>query len=170
VNGSASGDARVSMAPPEHRLDPRARTLWQLDGILTAGPVLLVALGATWLILWLEWPRLLALLVPAGALLLALLLVLVLPVLRWHYWRYAIGDEEIDLQHGIVTITRTLVPVARIQHVDTQRGPLQRLFGLASVVLYTAAGSVEIPALAVDDAMALRDRIAGLAGRQTDYL
>jgi membrane protein YdbS with pleckstrin-like domain len=90
------------------------------------------------------------------------------PDLLWRHWRYEIGEAEVDLQRGWLTTTRTLIPMARIQHVDTRRGPLQRRFGLASVVLYTAAGASEIPALADAVADATRDRIAALANVQED--
>ena len=48
-----------------------------------------------------------------------------------------VRDGEVDLQRGVLVRTRTLIPMARIQHVDTRRGPLERRFGLATVVLYT---------------------------------
>jgi membrane protein YdbS with pleckstrin-like domain len=53
--------------------------------------------------------------------------------------------------------------MVRVQHVDTRRTVLSRLFGLAAVVFHTAAGANEIPALREADAAAIRDRIADLA-------
>ena len=58
--------------------------------------------------------------------------------------------------------------MARIQHVDTTRSPLQRRYGLASVILYTAAGANEIPALADPVAESVRFRIAALANTRDD--
>jgi membrane protein YdbS with pleckstrin-like domain len=49
-----------------------------------------------------------------------------------------------------------------VQHVDTQRGPLQRRLGLSTVVFYTAAGPNEIPQLAQKTAAEVRDRISEL--------
>ena len=92
----------------------------------------------------------------------AVLLVGLLPTLLWRRWRYEIRPLEIDLQRGLVQVTRTLVPMARVQHVDTRRGPLQRRLGLATVVFYTAAGPNEIPQLARKTAAEVRDRIAEL--------
>jgi membrane protein YdbS with pleckstrin-like domain len=91
------------------------------------------------------------------------------PELRWRRWRYEVRDEEIDLRHGTVTVTRTLVPMLRVQHVDTTRGPLDQLLGLATVVVHTAAGRTIIPALDAPEAGHLRDRIAALA-RTADEL
>jgi len=66
------------------------------------------------------------------------------------------------------TITRVRVPMARIQHVDIRRGPLERRYGLATVVLFTAAGAHAIPGLALEVADQLRDRIAALANTRDD--
>jgi membrane protein YdbS with pleckstrin-like domain len=91
------------------------------------------------------------------------------PLLRWRRWRYEVRDEEIDLLRGAVVVRRTLIPMTRVQHVDTQRTPLSDLFELRSVTVHTAAGSNSIPALRPGDAAAIRDRIAVLA-RQPDEL
>ncbi len=93
----------------------------------------------------------------------------VVPELRWRRWRYEIRPDEVDLQRGIFWISRTLVPLARIQHVDTRQGPLQRRFGLSTVVLYTAAGPNQIPELSTPAAERARDRIAELT-REHDEL
>jgi uncharacterized protein len=92
-----------------------------------------------------------------------------LPLIRWRLWRYEVRDEEIDLLRGALVVTRTLIPMTRVQHVDTQRTPLSDLFELRSVTVHTAAGSHSIPALREGDAAAIRDRIALLA-REPDEL
>ena len=155
--------------PPREHLDPRARTLWRISGLLGAVPmVLAAAAGAYGLIrtgLVATW---LAVASAAAVVAVSAAGVWPYPDLLWRHWRYEIGEAEVDLQHGWWTVTRTLIPMARIQHVDTRRGPLQRRFGLASVVLFTAAGASEIPALADAVADAARDRIAALANVQED--
>lgn len=88
-----------------------------------------------------------------------------LPLLRWRSWRYEVRDEELDLLRGAVVVRRTLIPMTRIQHVDTTRNVVGDLFGLSSVVVHTAAGSNDIPALRPAEAEAIRDRIAQLARR-----
>ena len=95
-------------------------------------------------------------------------LLLVLPVaglppLRYRRWRWDVRPDVIDIQHGTFTVRRTLVPLERVQHVDTRRGVLEQIFDLATVVVHTAAGSHTIPYLAPADAAELRDRIAALA-------
>jgi uncharacterized protein len=156
-------------AEPAERLDPRARTLWRITGAFGALPLLAVGALASWVSLRLaELPLPLAVLPLFAALALFAVLAGVMPDLRWRRWRYEIRDEEVELQRGIVWVSRTLVPLARIQHVDTQSGPLQRRFGLATVVFYTAAGGNRIPELSAPAAAAVRDRIAELAREQDE--
>ena len=77
-------------------------------------------------------------------------------------------DEDVLIRQGVFWHTTSLVPHSRIQHVDTLRGPLERWLGLARVVIYTAGtrgARLTIPALAAEEAEALRDRLALLGGR-----
>ena len=141
---------------PSHRLAPAARWLWRAQGLLATVPAVILAVvlssnldgGGLWALLPLA-----TLLIGVGA----------VPELRWRRWRYEVRDEEIDLRHGTVRITRTLVPMLRVQHVDTTQGPLDQALKLATVVVHTAAGATIIPALLEGDAERLRDRIATLA-------
>lgn len=159
----------MSIRPePRDHLDPKARTLWRVSGLLSATPLVLVGVGIAWGLLRLGIHPVFAAAPAVAAFVLLVLGVMLIPDLLYRHWRYEIGEEEVDLQYGLVTFTRTLIPMARIQHVDTRRGPLQRRFGLASVILYTAAGVSEIPALADGVADGVRDRIAALANTRDD--
>ncbi len=155
-------------AEPEKRLDPRAKLLWRLTGALQAAPILAGGAFGSY-VLFTDAPLYLAALPLLGALALTILFVFVLPPLLWRRWRYEIRPLEIDLQRGLLRVTRTLVPMARVQHVDTRRGPLQRRLGLSTVVFYTAAGPNEIPQLGQKTAAEVRDRIAELT-RSRDEL
>lgn len=162
-------EAAISIpAAPRDALDPRVRTVWRLTALLWGGATLVVALGAAFLLARSGAPPAL----PALAVVLTLAgvaaTVLIVPDVQYRHWRYELREQEIDLQHGIITITRTLIPMARVQHVDTRRGPLDRRFGLAGLVLYTAAGASTIPGLAEETAGHLRDRIAALANTRDD--
>ncbi len=156
-------------AEPAERLDPRAKALWRIAGTLGALPLLAVGAFVSWSLLRVvEVPLLLGILPFLAALGLFVALAVVIPDLRWRRWLYEIREDEVDLQRGIVWVSRTLVPLARIQHVDTRQGPLQRRFGLATVVFYTAAGPNEIPELSAPVAAAVRDRIAELTREQDE--
>ena len=150
------------------RLDPRAITVWRITGTLNMLPLLVGAGFAGWALSRSGGWSLFGVLPVLAVLALAGVVVGVVPGLRWRRWRYEIRPDEVDLQRGIFWISRTLVPLARIQHVDTRQGPLQRRFGLSTVVLYTAAGPNQIPELSTPVAERARDRIAELTREQDE--
>ena len=76
-------------------------------------------------------------------------------------WRYRVHrwDVSVDVptpavftRTGWLVQERRIAPISRVQTVDTHRGPLDRIFGLANVTVTTAssAGAVRIVALDVD--------------------
>jgi hypothetical protein len=92
----------------------------------------------------------------------------VVPVLRYRTWRYAAREDELDLRHGAWVVRRTIVPMSRIQHVDTTRTPLGQLLGTATLTVHTAAGKHAIPGLDAAVADRLRTQIARSAREPDD--
>lgn len=159
---AAVGDERL--LPPKEHLDPRARTMWYVsESIQCAIWVVIVAVIAGVLLRFTEITDWWVYLVAGAIIVGSIVETAVSPAWKYRYWRYEIREDEVDLQHGFVVKTRQLVPMTRIQHVDTRRSPLQQRFGLSSVVFFTAAGSMEIPALSQEIAADVRNRIAELA-------
>lgn len=138
--------------------------LWRLEAAIWGlGLVLAGAGGTVVLVLGAHASPVIAALPAVAAIAAALTGALAFPPLAYRRWRFGIDDEEIDLQHGRLWVERVLIPMARVQHVDTETGPLERRLGLASVRIHTASGGFEIPALDVERAAELRTRIARLA-------
>jgi membrane protein YdbS with pleckstrin-like domain len=79
--------------------------------------------------------------------------------MRHARWRWELHEEELDLLRGIWKVTRTIVPLTRIQHVTVQRTGWTGLFGLVVVRVHTAAGATTIPGLEPAQADDVRDRI-----------
>src|SRR5690625_1962383 len=94
--------------------------------------------------------------------------VFMIPKLRYRRWRYEIFEQEIYIQHGILIVTRTIIPMIRVQHVDTKQGPILKRYNLATVSISTAATVHEIPALNEAEASVIRDRISVLARVEED--
>ena len=92
-----------------------------------------------------------------------------IPLVRWRTWRYEVREHEIDLVHGALRVKRTLIPMTRVQHVDSERTVLLDFFDLRSITVHTAAGKHKIPALTERAADDLRDRI-GLLAREPDVV
>jgi len=86
----------------------------------------------------------------------------VLPRRRYRRWGYREGEDEIEIRRGMLVRVRTIVPFGRVQHIDVAQGPIQRPFGLATLILHTAGthgAAVPLPGLLHADAEAMRDRI-----------
>ena len=150
---------------PQRRLGENARGLWRVEGVGTTAMAAIAAAVASGLVGrgWftaVAWAAVAALAVGA---------IGVAPELRWRRWRWDVGEDDVEIRSGMLTVTHTVVPLRRVQHVDTHQGVLEQGFGLATVALHTAAGTNKIPALGEGDAAAVRDRIAALT-RTADEL
>ncbi len=150
------------MDEPAHRLPREARSYWRVSGTLQGAGLVLASLVFGMGLGGLGWLLLLAAAVATAV------LGAVVPELRWRRWRYEVRDDEIDLVRGAFVVRRTLIPIRRVQHVDTESGPLQGSFGLAAVTFHTAAGGVAIPALLKGEAEQVRSRVAALTRTRDD--
>ncbi len=148
---------------PDQKIDPKAIPAWRITGGLGSLfwwfiPVVygFFALGGVVE----RWP---VLVLTALVITNTILQASIIPSIRWRRWSYQIDKHEIYLKYGIFIIRRTLIPVNRIQHVDTRQGPILRSFDLSSVTITTAATTHEIPALNDEVADEVRNRISELA-------
>jgi membrane protein YdbS with pleckstrin-like domain len=154
---------------PTQRLAPASRALWRTEGAgRSVFAAILAAIATGSLSGWDDRPGWVVPLLWILVALAAIVQIGIEPELRYRRWRYAIHDDEIDIRHGVWSIKRTLVPITRVQHVDTEQGVLQQMFGVATVVFHTAAGKTVIPALEPEEAERARNRIALLARGERD--
>ena len=89
-------------------------------------------------------------------------LALGLPRLRYRFWRYALREEELYLERGILNRVRTIVPLRRIQHLDVSQDILEREFDLGKLIVHTAgtrSSEVVLPGLNMAEAERLRDTL-----------
>ena len=101
-------------------------------------------------------------LLPPVALLIGVLVVAIAPERIYRRLRYSLGERVLEVMRGWLFHTDTVVPLVRVQHLDVVRGPLDKMFGTASLVVHTAGthnSIVTVPGLAPDRAAAMRDII-----------
>jgi uncharacterized protein len=158
----------VPPRPPD-RLEPRVVAYWMMSDALTG----LVLAALAWFVArpllaehWSGWSpgwELGMRLACAGLLVLAVLV----PPLAWARWRYGLLGDLLLMRYGILFVEERAVPVRRMQHVDLVRGPIERLFGLATLVVFTAGNegsAFRVPGLRIARAQELRDRIVEARG------
>ena len=143
-------------------LERRVLRLWRIRAGLVAGP----AVGVSAVLVTLAAG------VPAGVASLAVLAVVVGGAiwwwtgLVWGSWRFEVGDAALELRHGVFTRRESTIPLHRVQHIDTEAGPLERRLGLTTLVLRTASASSDssVPGIDAAEAEQLRTRILALVG------
>lgn len=106
----------------------------------------------------------------APVVLVALYLISRVPLRRYQARGYQLGGDRLRVVRGLLFRSDTVVPFGRVQHIDVQQGPLERAYGLATLVLHTAGthnASVALPGLGHDDAVAMREAIRAHVKRET---
>lgn len=145
---------------PLHRVDRRAIYAWRMHQIILIVVLLLAMTAAAYVMDYLEWPVWISI---AGFMLILSISPFSIyfgPQWEWTYTRYEITEKEVYLQSGRIFIERTIIPMIRIQHVESAQGPILRKYGLANLKIHTAGGgSFTIRALSMEEADQLRDRI-----------
>ena len=90
-----------------------------------------------------------------------------LPAAHYRRLQFGVDAHGIVIERGIWWRSRIALPRIRVQHSDVSQGPLQRRYGVASLKLYTAGSrhtKIELPGLAHDEALALRDALIASGG------
>ncbi|MEE1931031.1 PH domain-containing protein [Streptomyces sp. TRM 70351] len=153
----------IALRPPRHRVERRALALWTVRALgLVLPPVaVLTAVQVLW-----ESARgwagpALAVVGGAGA-----LYTLAMPAWRYAVHRWEAADDAVYAASGWFVREWRIAPVSRIQTVDTMRGPVEQLLGLATLVVTTASssGAVRIPGLAPAVAQEAAGRLARITG------
>ena len=92
-----------------------------------------------------------------------LLLLLLLPGalfwLDWRQYRFGLDDHQLYLRRGWWRQQMTIAPQLRVQSVEIAQGPLSRRQGLASLRFGIAGGTMEMIALPLATAVAIRDAV-----------
>jgi uncharacterized protein len=147
----------------ERRLDPRWVTLERIGGWIGAAVlaiVLLVALSAAafagrltfWAAVSLWVVAVVARAWGAHA----------WPALQYRHAAYTVDARGIEIRRGVLWRRIVTVPRSRVQHTDVSQGPLERAYGLGTLVIYTAGtdhARVDQPGLEHATALRIRDHL-----------
>jgi membrane protein YdbS with pleckstrin-like domain len=150
----------------DHSLDPRVIPLQQITGSLFVG---LFAFG---LVIFLAF-RLLTERTSFSLLAVQLAVWVTLVLLGlWHAYRwparayqftfYRVDDQGIEIRKGVYWRVVINVPRSRVQHIDVSQGPLERRYGLGTLVIYTAGtehAKVELEGLEHGRALSVREHL-----------
>jgi membrane protein YdbS with pleckstrin-like domain len=141
---------------PSQRVSLRAPAYWRVRAAVVATLSWALALGAVvaallvpsgwWTVLF--WPS------AAGLLLAPLPGLTVVPRIRYRVHRWEVTDIAVHVRHGWLGRTDEIVPLSRVQTVDSTQGPLMRAYGLRTVTVQTASAHGTVAIACLDDPVA----------------
>jgi membrane protein YdbS with pleckstrin-like domain len=150
----------------ERRLDPRVidldRTVgWIVTAVVSFG-LFIAAVSTAFAAPWPIWAK-------AGIAIAWFALTGVLgwwlqvwPAIYYRHASYIVDANGIEIRQGVVWRAVTNVPRSRVQHTDVSQGPLERRFGVGTLVIHTAGTEdavVSLAGLAHETALAIRDHL-----------
>jgi membrane protein YdbS with pleckstrin-like domain len=142
----------VTLRPPRNRVSRKAIWYWTVRAL--DGWLILAVIEIVWLV------RADSAVLPGAALLvtvaLAAIHLVVMPRWRYRVHLWEATPEAVYTQSGWLNQERRIAPVSRIQTVDSDRGPLEQLFGLANVTVTTASAAGPLKIHGLDHATAQR--------------
>ncbi len=146
--------AAVTLVDPANPPSRKAPLVWAIGAAI---PWLVLAVGQ---VVWfavvddrLAWAHVTAAAVTAVGM---AVFVIVVPLWRYRVHRWDISPQAVYTRSGWLVQERRIAPISRVQTVDTYRGPLDRLFGLANVTVTTASSAGAVRIVALDSAVADR--------------
>lgn len=154
--------------PPWQELSTRAVLRWRLQ-LWAAGLAVTVAVGGvTYLLVrrgTVGWSQLAAMVTAVAVA--AAAFGWGWPVLLHRRWRYRLAPDALELERGVVVRRLSSVPYGRVQQVDIDRGPIDRLLGLSVARLLTASSGTDgtVPGLTPEVAESFRQTVLARAGR-----
>lgn len=91
-----------------------------------------------------------------------------MPALRYRHTSYRVNERGIEIRRGAFWRQVVTVPRSRVQHTDVSEGPLQRGYGLATLVIHTAGtehASVRLEGIEASVASSIRDFLIAGTGQ-----
>ena len=141
----------LQLRPPRHRVSRRAIIWWSTQAAAEVAAVLVPLVIGVFI-----WDDARPWLVPGtvAVAIIGLGYLLVMPRWRFRVHRWETTDAAVYTSAGWISQQWRVAPMSRIQTVDTERGPLQQLFGLATVTVTTASAAGALRLAGLDRAVA----------------
>ena len=135
----------------DERLRRGATRYWTSQLVLLVLPILL-AMAA--LVIFADTP-----VVRTTLLLLLLVFAAVIFWMDWRQYRFGLDEQQLYHQRGWWCQKMTIAPQVKVQTVEIAQGPLSRRLGLASLKFGIAGGTLEMIAVPISTARAIRDAV-----------
>lgn len=162
-----AGLPAAGLREPAHQVSPRAVRYWTVNsliaGVITWGVLFAISWflpEGRWWATALTWLFIVAMAANVVE-------VVVEPLVRYQRTRWEVSGGRVFVQTGWLSRDQRIAPLSRVQTVDTHRGAIMRLYGLAEITVTTAsaAGPITIPCLDSDLAERVTAELARITGQ-----
>jgi membrane protein YdbS with pleckstrin-like domain len=151
----------------DHRLDPRVITLQRITGGLSTAVIAAGSLVGIGFNLLRDGDASAARFIALPALWVVAVMLLAWQSLAWpprayEHTSYRVDDQGIEIRAGVFWRVVINVPRSRVQHIDVSQGPVERRFGLGTLVIYTAGtehAKVDLEGLEHGRALRIREHL-----------
>jgi len=127
------------MEKEEHwvKLNPLVKPCWIIKGFF-ASLILPLIFMATMLVTLIDHGLVIVILYYIIIIFIINLVIIAWAFMFYDRYQYRIGEKTVDIKRGILWKKDVIIPYERIQHVSTTRGPIEQLFKLHIVNIFTA--------------------------------
>ena len=100
----------------------------------------------------------------SGAYIFVVILTIIINVINFKTRGFAFREHDVIYRSGAISVSTTIIPYNRVQHVAIHEGPVARWLGLATIEVFTAGGvggDIKIPGLEKIHAAAIKQLVTG---------
>ncbi|CAI2647834.1 hypothetical protein AKUH3B101J_12800 [Apilactobacillus kunkeei] len=146
------------------KLPESVKTVWLYSAIITIIVEIIIFTVATIGVKYLDWKYVEYILPVLGTILVVWALVDMISIpYRYAFHQYAIHEDRVEIKNGFIFREQVTVPIARVQNVDIEQGPILRHKNLYKISIYTSADSHEIAAVTKEESENIKTQVMRLA-------
>lgn len=151
---------------PQKKISKKAINVWRITDLLQ-NLIVLIIIGAlifsSHYFNWLSWIGIILYIFLGIAVITTIYELTIRPVLLQRTWRYDINKNYIQLKHGFINKRALIIPMSRVEYVNTNQGPILRHYNLSVLTIGTITSANKIPAIPTTEAQEIRELIVHLA-------
>ncbi|MBM7583676.1 membrane protein YdbS with pleckstrin-like domain [Bacillus pakistanensis] len=160
-----------TLPEPQQQISQDAVKVWRVSAVITH--VISIVILCILLFLdsrydWYEWLKPVIYILIAIDIIYSIYGIVLYPYYLQKTWRYEVDERFIQLKHGALERENSIIPMTKVQYVNTNQGPILRKYNLCTITIGTTASSHKIPAITREAAEVLRTKIAIFAQIKED--
>lgn len=151
---------------PQKKISKKAINVWRVTDFIQNLIGLIIIGGLIFsfhYFNWVHWVGIILYMLLGLVVIIMIYELTIRPVLLQKTWRYDIDENYIQLKYGFINKYSLIIPMSRVEYVNTNQGPILRHYDLSVLTIGTITSANAIPAIPVAEAQEIRELIIHLA-------